>query len=77
MTESQQPLIRQDHKCSSVVLLFRPGRKLVGDRTVKSQLSLVSVTESQFADDVVLYTFSWGKLESVVQSFVGKAGQWV
>jgi len=31
------------------------GRKLVGDRTVKSRLLLDMITESQFADDGALY----------------------
>ena len=34
--------------------LFRNGRKLVGDRTAKSRLSMIKVIESQFADDVAL-----------------------
>ena len=57
-------------------VLFRPGRKLIGDRTAKSRLSVVRVTESKFADDVALYTTPHGNLESVARSFVGKAGEW-
>lgn len=34
-----------------------PGRKLVGDRTAKSQLDAVRITESQFVDDLALHTF--------------------
>ena len=49
------------------------GRKLIGGRTAKSRLSVVRVTESQFADDAALYTTSHGNLESVARSFVGKA----
>ena len=39
-------------------MLYKHGRKLVGD-TAKSRLSEMRVTESQFADDVVLYATSW------------------
>ena len=49
------------------------GRKLIGGRTAKSRLSVVRVTESQFADDAAFYTTSHGNLESVARSFVGKA----
>ena len=34
------------------------GRKLVGDRTAKSRLSMVRVSESQFTDNMALYTGS-------------------
>ena len=57
-------------------VLFRPGRKLIGDRTAKSRLSVVRVTELKFADDVARYTTSCGNLESVARSFVGKADEW-
>ena len=40
---------------AGVDVLFSHGRKLVGDRTAKSRLSSVRITESQFADDVALY----------------------
>ena len=33
-------------------MLYRNGRRLVGDHTVKSKLETVHVTESQFADDL-------------------------
>ena len=36
-------------------VLSYPGRKLVGDKTAKFRLAVVKVTESQFADDLVLY----------------------
>ena len=39
---------------TGVDLLFRNGRKLVGNRTAKSRLSATRVTESQFADDAAL-----------------------
>ena len=61
---------------AGVDVLFRPGRKLIGDRTAKSRLSVVRVTESKFADDAALYTTSRDSLESVAKSFVGKAGDW-
>ena len=40
---------------AGVSVLYKHGRKLVGDRTAKSRLSEMRVTESQFADDVALY----------------------
>ena len=43
---------------AGVDVLFRNGTKLVGDRTAKSRLSMIRVIESQFADDVALYTGS-------------------
>ena len=56
------------HWCSQssvpgVEILYRLGRKLVGDRTAKSRLNSVSVTESQFADDAALYTTSRQNME--------------
>ena len=36
-------------------MIYKYGRKLVGDRTTKSRLSEMRVTESQFADNVALY----------------------
>lgn len=44
-------------KCPSagVSMRFKHGRKLVGDCTAKSNLSLVKVTEFQFADDTATY----------------------
>ena len=32
-------------------MLYKHGRKLVGDRTAKTRLSEMRVTETQFADD--------------------------
>ena len=39
-----------------MAVLYKHGRKLVGDRTAKARLSEVKVTEMQFADDAALYT---------------------
>ena len=52
---------------AGVDVLFRHGRKLDGDRTAKSRLSVVRVTESQFANDVALYTTSRGCLETMAR----------
>ena len=41
---------------AGVAVLYKHGRKLVGDRTAKARLSEVKVTETQFADDAALYT---------------------
>lgn len=61
---------------AGVDVLFHHGRKLVGDRTAKSRLSVVRVTESQFADDVALYAGSRGSLQSVAEKFVAGASKW-
>ena len=39
---------------AGVPILYQHGRKLVGDRTAKSRLLKVQMTESQFADDLAL-----------------------
>ena len=56
--------------------LFQLGRKLVGDRTAKLRLNMVRVTESQFADDVALYTRSRDCLESATKKFVEGTKEW-
>jgi len=43
---------------AGVTVLFKHGRRLVGDCTVKSRLERVKVTESQFADNPALYATS-------------------
>ena len=43
-------------------VLSHPRWKVVGDQTAKSRLNVVKVTESQFADDLVLYASSHEKL---------------
>ena len=53
---------------AGIDVLFRHGRKLVGDRTAKSRLNLVRVSESQFADDVALYASNRTCLESLERS---------
>ena len=40
---------------AGVPILYKHGRKLVGDRTAQSRLLKAQVTESQFADDFALY----------------------
>ena len=40
---------------TGVSALYKHGRKLVGDHTVKSRLSMARVTETQFADDTAPY----------------------
>ena len=41
---------------AGAAVLYKHGRKLVGDHTTKVRLSKVKVTETQFADDAALYT---------------------
>ena len=45
-------------------VLYKHGRKLVGDRSVKFRLKEVKVTETQFADDAALYATSKVAFES-------------
>ena len=62
--------------CVGVSVLYKHGRKLVGDRTAKFRLSEMRVTESQFADDVALYATSRDSFESVAAEFVKLASEW-
>ena len=57
-------------------MLYKHGRKLVGDHTAKSRLSEMRVTESQFADDVALYATSRDSFESVALEFMKVASEW-
>ena len=54
---------------AGVPILYQHGRKLVGDRTAKSRLLKVHVTESQFADDLTMYTVTRGALVSASKRF--------
>ena len=49
-----------ENRCpqAGVCVKYKCGRRLVGDRTAKFPLSDLQVTESQFADDVALYSSS-------------------
>ena len=57
-------------------MLYKHGRKLVGDRTAKSRLQEVRVTESQFADDVAIYATSRAAFEKATAEFVSTAAEW-
>ena len=61
---------------AGVTVRFKMGRKLVGDRTAKSRLQEVRVTELQFADDVALYATTREKMEQVAGEFVKTAAEW-
>ena len=52
---------------------YKLSRKLVGDRTKKSQLLPDVITESQFADDAALYATSEESSVIVTQSFADVA----
>ena len=67
---------RDDCEEAGVDVLFKHGRKLVGDRTAKSRLSVTRVHESQFADDAALYTTSRDTLEQTAVKFVREADEW-
>ena len=55
---------------------FSMERSWLEGRTAKSRFNVVRVTESQFADDVALYTRFQGHPESVTKKFVEGAGDW-
>ena len=57
-------------------MLYKHGRKLVGDHTAKSRLTEMGVTVSHIADDVALYTTSPASFESVAAEFEKMASKW-
>ena len=61
---------------AGVSVLYKHGRKLVGDRTAKTRLCEMGVSETQFADDAVLYTTSRDSFESTTVGFVKVASEW-
>ena len=67
---------RSKHVSEGVNVLYRIGRKLVGDRTTKSRLQEVKVTETQFADDAALYSTSRDGFESSTKGFAAVAAEW-
>jgi len=56
-------------KCltAGVEFRYKLGRKLLGDRSAKSQLLLDVITESQFVDDAALYAASEESFVTVAQ----------
>ena len=58
-----------------VTVKYKIARKLVGDRTAKSRLSEVRVTESQFADDVAVYATTQEAFEIATTEFVSAASK--
>jgi hypothetical protein len=59
-----------------VSVLYKLGRKLVGDRTAKVRPNEVKVTETQFADAAALYSTSRDGFESSSIGFVKVAGDY-
>ena len=57
------------HREAGIDVLYKHGRKLVSDRTAKSRLNVVRVTETQFADDAALYATSREAFESVAAGY--------
>jgi len=51
-------------------VLYKHGRRLVGDHTVKFRLESDRVTESQFANDLAMYATSRIAFESACKSYV-------
>ena len=48
----------------------------MGDRTAKLRLEVVRVTETQFADDVALFSSSRDDFELAAKKFVDVARKW-
>ena len=65
-------------KCpeAGVTIRYKHGRKLVGDRTAKSRLECVKVTESQFADDAAVYAPSRDAFERATAKLIDTASSW-
>ena len=61
---------------AGITVKYRHGRKLVGDRTSKSHLVQVKITESQFADDAAVYATSRDAFESATRKFIEIASMW-
>ena len=51
-------------------MLYKFGRKLVGDCTAKSRLLRAQISGSQFADALALYAVDRGMFESAGRKFV-------
>lgn len=54
-------------------MLYKIGRKLLGDSTAKSRLKEARVTETQFADDAALYSMSRSGFVASATGFVATA----
>ena len=61
---------------AGITVSYRIGRKLVGDRTAKSKLDRVKITELQFADDAALLTPTRAAFVSATKSFADVASEW-
>ena len=61
---------------AGIDVLFKHGRNLLADRTAKSKLEVVKATETQFADDVALYSSSRSNFEMAARKFVEVAKKW-
>lgn len=49
----------------------------MGDRTAKSRLNAMKITESQFADNLALCTSGQDKLENASTGFLKETSRWV
>ena len=61
---------------AGVNVRYKHGRKLVSDRTAKSRLQEVRITESQFADDVAVYATTREAFEDATSVFIRTAAEW-
>ena len=61
---------------AGVIVRYKIGRRLVGDRTAKAILESIQVTESKFADDAALYAVTRQAVERVAVTFVTIVAGW-
>ena len=59
-----------------VPVLYKLGRKLDGDRTAKSCLKAVKITDSLFVDDTAVYATTHGTFERAASEFVDSTSKW-
>jgi hypothetical protein len=55
---------------------FKLGRKLVGDRTARERLSVVRITESQYADDTATYATCRDIFENSATELIDTVKDW-
>ena len=61
---------------AGLMVRYKHGRKLVGDRTAKARLDQAKIIESQFADDAAVYATSREAFENATVKFVNSASKW-
>ena len=61
---------------AGLVLRYRIGRKLVGDRTEKSKLDRVKITELQFADNAAILAPNQASFVDATNHIIKTASEW-